>query len=139
MTQHVIVATVAESVMEKSAAFICCSLLTTFGSIAAAGMEFIAFLGTGWDSVPFDCLLGITILSTLGLITGTVGLLTRRVWPTVVLIASSIYMPVALVLLTMGGYAPPGAWWLLLPVSLVEITVGWRAMTAARRTAFIAE
>lgn len=114
-------------------------MLTSVGSVAAAAMECLVFLGVGWDSVGFDSLLAVTILSTIGLITGTVGLLTRRTWPTTILILSSVYIPVGLVLLTLRGFAPPGAWWLLLPLSLIEIALGWRTRTGARKTTFVAE
>ena len=104
--------------------FVVCSVLTTVGSVAAAGMLGLAFLGVGWDSVLFDSLLAVTVVSTFGLITGTVGLLTRRKWPIVVLIFSTAYIPVAFLSLTLFGSTPPSGWWPLLPVSLIEIALG---------------
>jgi hypothetical protein len=84
-------------------------------------MELIILLGVGWDEPSFDFLLLITILSTLGLLTGTAALLSHYPWVKPVLLCSCVYMPAALVVLTARGFTPPLVWWLLLPLSLIEI------------------
>jgi hypothetical protein len=105
--------------------FVVCSVLTTIGSVAFAVMLGGLFLSVGWNSVLLDSLLAISVLSTFGLITGTVGLLiTRRKWPIIVLIFSSAYIPIAFLSATLLGFAPRSGWWPFLPLSLVEMVLG---------------
>jgi hypothetical protein len=96
--------------------FVVCSVLTTIGSVAAAGMLGVLFLSVGWNSVLFDSLLAVTVVSTFGLITGTVGLLiARRKWPIIVLIFSSAYIPIVFLSAPLFGFAPRSGWWPFLP------------------------
>jgi len=102
-----------------------CTALTALGSIAAALMEFLVFLGVGWDSLSFDCLLVITVLSIAGLLTGVAILSDRPKTARIVLILSSAYLPLAFLILTFRGFAPPLGWWLLLPLSVAEISLSF--------------
>ena len=117
--------------------FFWCTVLTAFGSVAATAMEWLVFLGIGWDYISFNCLLGLTILSTFGLAIGAVGLRLRRRWANAVLLASCIYIPVAFVALTIRDFTPPAGWWPLLPLSLIEILLaclGFRSTSLAPRS-----
>jgi hypothetical protein len=76
-------------------------------------------------------LLLVAILSALGLIVEHRVCLFRR-WPLVLLVLSSGYIPVALISLTIKGYTPPAAWWLLLPLSLAEIAFAVSALRARK-------
>ena len=94
-----------------------CAVLTTLGSIAASLMEWIILLGLGWGEPSFDILLVLTLLSTLGLLIGTLALLNHRRWTKTFLLLSSIYVPVAFTILTVRDFTPPLGWWPLLPLS----------------------
>lgn len=89
--------------------YVALSILTALGSVAAAGMEFLILLGVGWDSFPFDVLLIATALSTAGLIAGTFGLIDERRWADPLLLASSLYIPTALIGISVisPSFAPP--------------------------------
>jgi hypothetical protein len=62
-----------------------------------------------------------TLLSTIGLLTGTVALLSHRRWARAVLFVSSIYIPVAFPILTVRGVVLPLLWWLLFLLGTVEV------------------
>lgn len=125
-----------ESAHSELSLFVC-SVLTTLGSFAAATMEGLVFLGVGWDSGLFDFLLVVTLLSSLGLVVGTAGLLVGRAWAMVTVIIASAYIPIALITLTLEGFAPPAGWWLLLPLSLCEIAFGMSTLRARRHTVVV--
>ena len=100
--------------------FFWCTVLTMVGSIGALAMEFLVFLGVGFEK-PILVLLAVTLFSTIGLLTGTVALLSHRRWARPVLFVSSIYIPVAFSILTVRGFAPPLLWWLLFLFGIVEV------------------
>jgi len=114
--------------------FLVYTVLMALGSGAASLMELLVFLGVGWDYASFDFLLGITISSTFGLAVGAYGLFVGDRRANLVIVISSLYIPTALVALTLKEVTPPALWWSLLPLSLLEISLGlWglRKETAA--------
>jgi hypothetical protein len=100
--------------------FFWCTVLTMVGSICALSMEFLVFLGVGFEE-SIVVLLVTTLLSTIGLLTGTVALLSHRRWARAVLFVSSIYIPVAFPISTVRGVVLPLLWWLLFLLGTVEV------------------
>lgn len=103
--------------------FVWCTALTALGSIAASMMELLVFLGIGWDYASFNCLLILTLLSTIGLVVGATGLLAHRGCARTVILLSCVYIPVAFTVLTVRDFTPPAGWWLLLPLGLTNIVL----------------
>ena len=99
--------------------FFWCTVLTMTGSLGALLFELVAFLGIGYE-VPFLILLVSTLLSTIGLVVGTIGLISRRRWARAVLLLSSIYLPVFFSILAARGFTPPLIWWPLCFLGFIE-------------------
>jgi uncharacterized membrane protein YbhN (UPF0104 family) len=109
---------------KNGAVFRWCTVLTALGSVAASLMEFLVFLGIGWDYAWFDLLLAVTISSTVGLLVGACFLFAHDPLANIVIVLSCLYIPTAFIALTVEGFTPPAAWWLLLPLGLIEIVFG---------------
>jgi hypothetical protein len=103
---------------------VACTGLTLIGSGASTLMLSLIFLGVGWDSALFNLLLAVSVLSTIGLFAGFVGLINDGRWANWVLISSSLYIPIGFVVLKIEGFGPPRTfWWILLPLALAEIGI----------------
>lgn len=90
-------------------------------------MEILIFFGIGWDYLAFNCLLVVTIASTVGLCVAALGIAARQQWAKAVVFVGCLYIPVAFSVLTFRDFTPPAGWWPLLPLSLATIVL---ALTA---------
>jgi hypothetical protein len=110
---------------------IACTCLTVIACGGSTLWLLLIFFGVGWDSVKFNLLLAVSVLSTIGLFVGLIGLINNGRWANWLLISSSLYIPIAFLFLTLQGFGPPRAfWWILLPLALIEI--GMAGIAAAR-------
>ena len=96
------------------------TMATLIGSGAWFAALFIVSAGTGFDSVPFDWLIGLSFLTSLGLLIGAIFFSPRKKPVQILILISSFYLPIAFVVLAVRGFGPPPAWWLLFAVNLVE-------------------
>jgi len=113
--------------------FLWSTALMALGSVAASLMELIVFLGIGWDYALFDCLLALTVFSTVGLLAGIYFLSVGDRRANVVIVLSSLYVPMAFIALTVEGFTPPVGWWPLLLLGLMEIIFGLSRLRAKPR------
>jgi hypothetical protein len=102
-------------------AYWCWTLATFLGSLVAFAFLLLASMMIGFDSQPFNWLIGLSFVTTLGLLLGAIFSLSKSRSIALMILISSSYLPVAFVVLAFRGFGPPLAWWLLFPVNFIQI------------------
>jgi hypothetical protein len=99
----------------------CWTLATFLGSLVVFAYLLLASMMIGFDSRPFNWLIGLSFVTTLGLLLGAIFSLSKSRSIALTISISSSYLPVAFIVLAFHGFWPPFAWWLLLPVNFMQI------------------
>ena len=99
----------------------CWTMATLVGSLAAFAFLLFASMMIGFDSAPFNCLIGLSLLTTLMLLFGAIFSLSKRRYIALLILIGSSYLPVTFVVLALRGFGPSLAWWILFTVNLAEM------------------
>jgi hypothetical protein len=99
------------------------TLLTFLG--ACVTLLYLCFIDMmiGFDSEPYDWLMALTLLATVGLFTGSLNSLSTRLdWPKLNL-ACSLYFVSAFAVITVEGFGPPLGWWIVAALASAEVVM----------------
>lgn len=99
------------------------TLATFIGSVACMGFLLLADMMIGFDSIPFNWLMGLTLAATLCLLLGVAFALSQNRYVALMIAISSAYLPVTFIVLAMNGYGPPISFWFLFFTNIMEVTM----------------
>jgi hypothetical protein len=99
------------------------SLIAFISSVACMVYLIFVDMMIGFDWMPFNWLMGLTLLSTVALLFGTVYSLSENKNVALLILANSAYLPIAFIVLTVNGYGPTPFLWLFFFINLVEVAM----------------
>jgi hypothetical protein len=91
--------------------------------VSVVGFSYLCLVsyGVGFESAGFVLLWALSLVSTIGLLIGAIFSLSRRVSIPLLVLLSSLFLPLAFLVLTLNGVRAAPETWVAVPISLFEI------------------
>ncbi len=102
-------------------AFFWWTIVTFLVSVVGFSYLCLVSFGIGFESPGFDLLWILSLLSTVGLLIGAIYCLSKRVSVPLLVLLSSLFLPLAFLVLALKGVRPAPETWVAVPISLFEI------------------
>jgi hypothetical protein len=97
------------------------TIVTFLVSVVGFSYRCLVSFGIGFESPGFDLLWGLSLVSTVGLLIGAIFSLSDRMSIPLLVLLSSLFLPLAFFVLTLKGVKPAPETWVAVPISLFEI------------------